>query len=1495
MTAASAVIIVLVIASALILNSGMVDFFARKQFLLLFNREYRGRLELKEVRLRFPDEVTIISPVVFEEGATKPAAKADSISLKFNFLSLLRPKITMLSFREVDVEGFRAAVVEYPDGQLNIQKIFTRRHPEEPEVLAIGKFRSSRFKLRNGSLSWKPAKARAYELKNLHLDMSRVFVAKYEFMGTIRKMQFTMPDKGLTIRKGSGTFAFSSVRSDVIGLDIETGKSHARLSVSMDGFDIFSGISKERIQKNRTFIHLESISLDTSELKSLIPIPAIPPGVYRISGDAKGTLSDLEIMQTSIEHGENRLGFSGEMLNLLDPKSLSFRLKIDKSVLSPEFLSLLIRDERYLKLARDARGVTFSGMLRGQLDKWMTNIEAKTAIGNGSADFETTQVADGRYHASGNFALEKTEPHRLLGIAQLRSGFSGSGSFNGTVGTVGIEAAHIEASIKNAFWQQQQISSGSITLDLDGEKIDLSTDLRGPDGSNMIMAGLIDYSGISPSYEAGGSVRKLDLSKATGRPDLKSDLNGTFELKGQGIDLAALNMKASMVLAPSSINDFRFSDRSTVSASVVQSSGSSSVSMMSEAFDLSLQGNESIARMIEAFQTVSSCLAKEIGQTPDVKAPYGTSSCSFNYRVAIRDLTPLRPFLPIKDIQFKGTSSGKLSCAEGRLTMDADLSLYSLSSGASFLLSNAMMNASAHCTANGLSTARISGTAGSLKLFGRELKNLNMLSSFNNDRLFTSLELSMPQLNEKLTADFSTRRAGNLTTISIETLQLTTPKGLWLTSPGGTIDMAHNFIRINHVRFGKGAQSIELDGLLSNSIPGSFQGNLSNIDLAEAKFFLIDAGLKPLNGMVNGRFTVSGNPGTKTSTLDLRGSNVIYNELSIGTVHLAAIHAGSHLRFDYESRGFTNPATTATGVPVNTIRGSGSIPLVLNYSPIEVRIPENRPLQLSFHSDDLSARLIPWIVPIFDYADGAIPTDLRITGHMPEPDIFLTTRLDDTIFRIGPTQVTYTVQGSIVGSPSRIDLGSITVRDNQQGTGTISGMIGIRGLEPVSVNLAGRFSNLLLYNKKDMKDDTSFGTIRGSTDDLRFSSELTEPKAEGELRLTSTDFSLYRKGSNESAKYIGVEKFIRFVPRRPVSKPVETAKVPSHGPAQFHYNLLDILQIRNLRLLSNVPIRSTMIFDRIRGERIEATMNNLTILVNKSGQQYSLFGSVDITGGKYTFSNSSFDLENSGKVSWNNEDIRQGRLSDIFGSKQLSAIDAQTGERDNVRLLNAVSGTIEKPDVRMGYYLNDDPQPWSAVNMIGRQASHIDPNADLNVISMLFSRQWYFHPERQTSRGVNPVSSVGFSAGTGLLSSQLSGIVQNIAGLESFNVNLGTGANGNLSGLELYFSVLVPGTSGKIRFVGTGTPVSGSGTATNDYYSSSQKIEYRVSPKVYVEAFRSYGMTGNDAAYINLQKPTENWGVSVSYREKFHTWGQFWNRLFGGKKKEKEKENDKKE
>ena len=316
-------------------------------------------------------------------------------------------------------------------------------------------------------------------------------------------------------------------------------------------------------------------------------------------------------------------------------------------------------------------------------------------------------------------------------------------------------------------------------------------------------------------------------------------------------------------------------------------------------------------------------------------------------------------------------------------------------------------------------------------------------------------------------------------------------------------------------------------------------------------------------------------------------------------------------------------------------------------------------------------------------------------------------------------------------------------------------------------------------------------------------------------------------------------------------------------PAEFYHSLIDILQIKNLQLSSIEPLKYTMIFDRLRGEQLESSINNLSLMVSKNNQQYQLFGSVNVVGGKYKFSNSNFDLQDGGKISWNSVDIRNGVMNNLYGSKYISTSNQQSGERDNVKLLLAITGTLNEPQVAMGYYLNEQTQPYASMNMIGGQSSQIDPNAELNVISLLLSKQWYVRPGSNGQNGNLAVSSVGLSAGTGILSSRISRVIQDLGGLESFNVNVGMDKRGALRGLDLYLALSVPGTGGKVRFIGTGSSPGSSESTTADYYGTAQKIEYRVTPKVYLEASRSYGQGASVTSSTNLQKPAETW-VSAS-------------------------------
>ncbi len=1491
MAAFSAILLMLVLAATFVVNSGALDVVMKQRLEALFNEQYRGRLQLREVHLSFPDHITLVAPAVYEENSNTPALSASRISARFNFFSLLKPKLTTLSFQELDVQRFQGSILTGADGKLNLQRIFAERDPNKPKQFDIEAFRCRKLTVRNTSLLYVARNGQRYDLRDLDAEFTRFLVGKHELTGAMENLRFNVPNRKFRVSKASCTFTFSPKGSEIIRLDLVTNRSSAKLSVSFDGLNIFSGISSEQFRKQSAFVHLESLSLHTDDLGLIVETPRIPAGIYTLRGDAKGTLDDLKILPSVLAHDDSRLAFQGELLECASPKNFSFKLRFDKSHLSARLLGQLADSERMRQLAKDSGGIDFQGSVQGKPDQWLANGSFKSAIGSGSANVKAAHTGAGRYTASGTFALEKTEPGKIFDLKKAASGFSGSGSFNGTFSTAGtIEALHLEANVTSAFWQRQHFSSGRLVVDSRSRSLSTVANLQGTDGSAINVNASFDFSPGAPAYQAVGIMKKFDLSKVAGSNEFSTNLSGTFNIRGQGFDTASMNVHADMTFEPSAINDFVIQDRSVASLGVTQTPSATSVSLTSSFMDLSLQGNASLRQVLAAMQLASSGISRELGRA-STQAPASLPQNPFavNYRLTVRDSSPLGPLLNAQKLRFQGNASGKATYQNGQLAIDADATVSRLDAAERIHVSNASGTLAMVCTQAGIPSASLNGTVATAVVAGKDLQSLQFHSTYAASQLGATVDCAIPEYREKFSAALQARRNGSSTTVKLNRMTLTAPDGVWKTNPDAIIELGDTFVRFNRLNLTKGPQSIEFDGILSSSQPGTFQCTMSNIELTELRQLTSNTDVAMLSGRANAMISVSGRPGAKTSAFEFRGINVLLDDIRIGSVHLSGEHSGERLQFSFESRNPASSGAATAARQVNTIRGGGSLPLLLNYSPFRFEVPERRNMDISLHSDDLSARFLVFIVPLLDDADGVIPTDLHITGSLPNPDIRLAAHLNGTMIRVASTQVPYRVDGVITGNQSSLELGNLQMHDSTQGTGTVSGVVRLDGFKPKSVDLTASCRNLLLYNKKDLKDDTSFGTIRGTTGNFRLYGELTAPTAEGEFHITAADFSLYRKGSNESAKYIGVEKFIEFVPRYPERQPLKTTTVARSATTEFRQDLLDILQISRLRLTCNVPIRGTMIFDRIRGERIESSINNISLNVSKIRQRFSLFGSVDIVGGKYTLSNANFDLENGGRVVWNNQEIRDGALENLYGTKLTSASDAQTGERDNVKLLLAISGTINEPNVRMGYYLNDDNQPYASVNTIGSQASHIDPNADLNVISILLSRQWYIHPEHQGRSGNLAVSTVGVSAGTGMLSSQLSGMVQGLAGLESFNVNVGTGSNGNPRGIELNFALLVPGTGGKVRFIGSGnTPTTNTSGNANNYYASSQKLEYRVNPKVYIQAYRSYGQTGTESATTNLQGPTENWGASVSYRERFHTWNQFWHRLFGSGKSDRE-------
>jgi len=1502
LTGVSAVVLVLSAIAAVVLNSGMLDRYAKERITTLFNDEYLGRLELREVQLHFPNRVTLLKPEIYEPGSRVPALAAEKIRLRFNFLMLLQPEITRLSFRRISADSLNASIIERADGKKNLEVIFTSRKPDSTKT-PFESFFCKKLNIANGSASWtkeSPGKAPLrYNAKKIALKLTGFRVKEQLLSGVLEETAFSLPDNRFSLREGSGKFHFSTSRSELLAFKAKSGKSNAELSITLNDFNIFRPdtirLLLERLSASRSFVNIADLNLHTDELKVFFPTLKLPEGFYTIKGNAKAADGTLSLLDSKLSRGKSRLALSGEIRNLQKKNDLSFNAVCDSSRIETEFLKAILTEETHEEFAERLGTIEFLGKAKGTLKKADTDFTLITGIGKASLKAEAAGDPEKRIAWKGTFAIDDLEPYRLFETSEKdnrKSLITAAGNVDGVSdGFKSIESVSLSARLKNSFWRQQEIKDGTVSLDYKRSLLK-TTVLLMNNGEQLDASGDIDFSSEVPRYRADGSMKKLNLAKAFASRDFITDLNGTFALKGEGFDARTLNAALAARFKPSTINRFRFRDNAEITAAITQREHSSLVSLKSDFLDITLSGDYALKQLVAVIQMTGNGFAREIrtqslwntGLTSG-PAPEGLSAAQpvrISYMVDVKDVAPLAVLLPVKDITLQGRSEGELLYRNGMCSLNSSFDIRSFTGSNGSALGNVTATAAAECSSTGVPKAVLKGKAATLSIAGVKSRNLVFDAAYIPAQLTASLDGELPEQGWILAASFSAKRNGSSYNIALNRFSAGNGGSRWQSVSASPVVITSSSALFNRFAIAKGKQQIVLDGELSSSKAGTFQCTLSNIDLAGFNGKTSSASSAKLSGSMNGTLVVSGSPGAKTSTLNLSGKRVRYDSMVIGSMQCDARHSGSKLTFDFRSS--IPPASDAGSgrsplLSVNTIEGSGTVPLHLVYFPLHVGIPEQQSISASFRSDNLSAQFLEYVLPFFENAEGIIPTTLTIGGKTPKPDIYLTSSLKDTKVTVEPTQVSYLLNGDVEVNPRQIELKNIRIRDMRNGTGRINGIIRLVKLEPKTLALEASCSKLLLFDKKDSKDETSFGTITGSSRNMSLQGDLSSPVVEGGMFIDNADFSLYRAGANESAKYIGVEKFIEFVPRYPVISSDDSPQESSERPAEFYYSLLDILQIRELKLSGAEPLKYTVIFDRIRGEQLETSISNLSLIVNKSNQNYRLYGSVNITGGKYRFSNTNFDLEDGGKITWNNSEIRDGQMDNLYGSKYISATNTQTGERDNVRLLLAITGSLNEPRVAMGYYLNEQMQPYASQSMLGGKPSQIDPNAELNVISMLLSKQWYAAPGSSGQYGNIAVSSAGLSAGAGLISSQISRIVQNIAGIESFNVNVGVDNKGALSGLDLSFALSVPGTNGKVRFVGTGSSPDIKDKALFNYYGTSQKIEYRVTPKIYVEAYRSYGQNGSAASNTNLQKPSETWGASVSYRERFHSWDQFWKRV----------------
>ncbi|MDX2129280.1 MAG: hypothetical protein SFU91_09620 [Chloroherpetonaceae bacterium] len=751
--------------------------------------------------------------------------------------------------------------------------------------------------------------------------------------------------------------------------------------------------------------------------------------------------------------------------------------------------------------------------------------------------------------------------------------------------------------------------------------------------------------------------------------------------------------------------------------------------------------------------------------------------------------------------------------------------------------------------------------------------------------------------------------------LDISNFSFATRDYLWEMKPGAHAEVGSNAIQFKNFELQNNNQKIFIDGTLESTGNGKINVSIQNFLLSDIRQFVFENPDTRLEGAINLDLNIEGNLNSPIIKLRSSLNDFSYETIDIGNLSIDGNYSKEILALNFKANVDSNliPSPSSKRYRKNHIIGNLEFPINLQMVEVEDRLPD-KPVKGQLSSTDIDAKILEFFMPFLTNTTGDIRLDGEFGGSSKKLSISLLCMLTDVRSVIYGTETPYVFNGEVRITPDLIDWNRLRLDDDAGGYAFLNGKLELDFFSPKNITISAIARNFTLMQKPDSKGSDYFGVIRGSTDNIRLSGTLDQPYLTGTVTLGESDLTQYRSGSVVSQEFAEANKFIStvfvedtLIKPKPPEDPTLNLGIQTGSETFFSESkviayqptFLDLLEM-NLTLQSSQRFSYAMIFNRLISESLSANLDQLRLRIQKKSGVYTVYGDAIVSGGTYDFYSTRFDIRPGSRIYWESGSFLDAKLDINAGYSEILRIPGKKNAADVIDFVSLslkILGTIMSPDVKSGYSLRENSA--QATEILYKEPNSTlegtdDPYAFPNFVLLLYARQWYAKPGElsQVSLGnaiQGAFAGAGLTASAGLLSAQLSRLTSKIAGIQSINVGIGRDAQGGISGLDLSLAYSIPGTGGKLTFVGAASNL---GSATNQTQTSenpndpqnlnqnlrssnTQRLEYQFSRSIVFEAYRAENAAQfNTLAQVN---PTV-WGFSVGYRENFRSWNEFFDR-----------------
>ncbi|MCS6988475.1 MAG: translocation/assembly module TamB domain-containing protein [Chloroherpetonaceae bacterium] len=1348
--------------------------------------------------------------------------------------------------------------------------------------------------------------------------------------GAIQELSLEIPEADFSVAEASVSFLISPKRVELSNLALNTSRSSIRGNASLLGYDVFAPLSEDSLKNAKFELNLDIQALSFDDVKRLAPALYFLNGAISAKAIARGTLDSIAIDEFSLAAERSRIEASGEIKHLFELERSELHLALQNSRLAPADAAKLAPSLALPDL-KPLGEIALKGGFNGRLDRFRAQLSAQSPVGNATTDIEINLPKKRAPEYAGVLTIERLDLGKALKDSLLSSDLNFTAKLEGKGASLETLEAKFVATMTNSRFGDYRVSNFSANAKFSKKRLEGS--LYVAMGEQFAeFAGYIDLAPTLPVYEGAGRVRNFDIATFTKSDSLRSNLTFEYALEGSGARLGDVSVDFSLVLDSSNLGKLRIPRGTSAKATLIQNKSDSSSTFVfhSDLLDIELEGRYNLAQLATLIELESSVVARELYKDnifrserqeesfrqvsqkvksleKAVKKKVETAKVEFptlnaTFKISLKSLAAMSLVAKTGYFNAKAELRGKINTQPNQCAFTAILKIDSATYSDMFFAQN--LNATLGFVDDIEQSehnlrAKLDLNAFRLKVGNQRLLDAKFETRYDKQAMRISLQTS--HVNARATAELDALASvsDGQYVVKIERFKYATNEFSWEANPNSEFLISPQKIRFSNVSFRNKAQELALKGFIEFDGDGTLSLSLKDFDLADLRRSLLPDNFNgPFGGKINLALDVMGNLQRPKIDFELKIQDLIYGSARGGDIALNVTYANKRMEFALAANTDARRKSLVfgQGAVFNRVSGRGKIPINLDSDGTPLGLIETEDVFAEIRSDDIAASALEAFAPL-ERTSGFVKLIATMRGRFPKPDIRIALTLDNVRTTPIATQVEYALNGEIVATPSDARWTNLTFKDRFGGEGATSGAVRMNNFVVETMDIAIAFNQLSLMRKPEGKDGLPFGVLVASTNNMRYFGTLDAPKLTGLLVINSGDMSSFAKNANNASQFAEAAKFITMRPREDTTLTLEERErlkkerqlseefsMDENRSQTRAYQITPYdLMTMDLRVATQRPMLYTIIFNKYLGEQMKVSIEDVNIRVRKRGVNMEAFGSATIAGGSYSAFTKNFEVKQGGKISWNEDDILNANISVMAETR--ARVDnpdpRRSGTKADVFLVVKITGTAFSPNVAMGYRFEEMEFKMPNSDLPGIE----DPNAVLNFALLLSAGKWYAPPAELGgsggSLGTGMVASAGLSAGVGLLSSQLSRVAGTIAGVQSVNIGLARDASGGFSGVDLAVAYAVPGTDGRLVIIGSGSFANDDSAAARGGNANSQKLEYRVSDKVILEAFRIFGQ--NSFTIFN-QEMQELWGFGVAYRDNFHSWSELSDRIFRRKK-----------